>query len=173
MLQQLTNQELKDVADVMFETRISAGSRFFSRKQSILYCLGIALLLFMASMPLSELSIQLGQFCLMACILLIALAAYIYFYIRGVKKNVQSMVKSKIGEPIEVIVKNEYVRYNKQNFSYTKLDGAFEYKGLIFLTFAQNFMVVKSSDEILEIIKKHPRLNYARYKKPFNLFPKD
>lgn len=173
MLQQLTNQELKDVADVMFQTRISAGSKFFSRKQSIFYCLAISFLLFMASMPLSQLSVQIGQFCLMIAILLIALAAYIYFYIRGLKKNVFKMVKSRIGDPIEVEINREYVLYNEQKFPYKKLNRAFEYKGLVFLTFGQNFMVLKPTDDTLKMIKSNQRLKYTQFKKPFNLFPKD
>lgn len=173
MLQQLTNQELKDVADVMFQTRVSAGAKFFSRKQSIYYCLGFSFLCILASSPLSQLSIQLGQFCLMVSILLMALAAYIFFYIRGVKKNVQKMVKSRIGDPIEVVVHNDHIRYNNQNFAYKNLNRAFEYKNLIFLTIGQNFMVVKSSDEILKVIKNHQRMKYVRYKKPFNLFAND
>ena len=173
MKQELTKQELKDVADVMVETRVVANPHFFSKKRSILYCVLVSVLLFFGSMTLAQLNTQLGQFCLMVCIITLAMAVYIYINIRGMKKDISKMVTDKIGKPIEVVINKEYIRYNKQNFAYTSLDRAFEYNGLFYLTFGQNFMIVKSSPEIMKVVEEHPNLKYVRYKRPFNLFSKD
>lgn len=173
MIQELSNQELKDVTEVMLKTRIAQKPTFFSKKQSIIYTILIGIVLFMSSISLAQLNKQLGQFCLMLALISMAVAAYIFFYIRGLKKNIRQMVSKKIGKPIEVKVSKDFIRYNGKSYAYKNLDRAFEYHGLMYLTFDQNFMVVKNSDELMKCIERNSHLNYVRYKKPFNLFSED
>lgn len=173
MIQQLTKQELNDIADVMIKTRVASKSKLLNQKQTIIYCLLLAVILYVASFSLVQFNVQLGQFCMLMFFAMIALAAYIYFYQRGLKKNIQKMVSSKLQDPIEVNIMAEHIRYNGKNYAYKSIDRMVEYKSLFYLTMGTDFMVVKDDGTLMKLIDKNPSFKYVRYKKPFNLFEKD
>ena len=170
MIQQLTTNELKDVTNVMVKTRALTKNKFLFKNSTMLFLVAASFFLVTGSSSIAYKDLKAAQICLALAFFLFALAAYIWFFLRGLRKNVRKMIAKRLGNPIKVDVNTSYIRYNGTNIPWSKIQKAATFHGLMFLVFEQNFIVVKSNENIIEIAKNTKNANYCEYKNPFNLF---
>ena len=170
MTQNLSKRELNDVVDVMLYTKMNQSHRRLLRPQNIKYMIVMGMIFYFGFASTLAQSETIAKFALVLCILTFGLAIYVFFYNRGLKKNVRKMIEGRIGVPFDVTITKSYIRYNGTNVPWSKIEKIIEYKDLFYCVFGQNFLVLQPQYALNEVIKSEKSDKYVRYKQIFTLF---
>ena len=170
MKQKLSKDELKDVVDVMVCTRMHQNPRSLLKSQNVKYALILGFGTYIIFGTTASTMPSLSKVMLVISVFSFLFAAYVWSYLRGLKKNVRKMIEKRIGDPISVSIDKTFVRYNGTNIPWRKIERIIEYKSLYFCVFGQNFIVLKAQPELNKVIESVKDTKYMKYKRPFTLF---
>lgn len=170
MTQNLSKRELNDVVDVMLYTKMNQSHRKLLKPQNIKYMIVLGMIFYFGFATTLAQSETIAKVAMVLCIFTFGLAIYVFFYNRGLKKNVRKMIERRIGVPFDVTITKTHVRYNGTNIPWAKIEKIIEYKDLYFCVFGQNFLVLQPQSALNEVIEIEKSHKYVRYKQPFTLF---
>ena len=170
MTQNLTKKELDDVVDVMLYTKMNQSKHRLLKKENFKYAILMGFIFYFGFATTLRSSEIIAKIALLIALVCFGLAAYIFFFHRGLKKNVRKMIQSRIGVPFDVTITKTHVRYNGSNIPWSKIEKIIEYKDLFFCVIGQNFLVLKPQEELNKVINVYKNTKYVRYNQPFTLF---
>lgn len=170
MTQNLSKKELNDVAEVMLYTKMHQSKHRLLKMENLKYAIAMGFIFYFGFSTTLASSEIVAKFALLLSLFSFGLAAYIFFFNRGLRKNVRKMIERRIGVPIDVTITKSYIRYNGTNISWDKIEKIIEYKDLYYCVFGQNFIVIKANSELNKVIDVQKSSKYVRYNQLFTLF---